>query len=118
MSEFVFLFRASMEAQQQAMGTPERAKGSMQAWMAWIGRLEASGNLKDRGQPLESGGRLVRGEAREITDGPFVETKDVVLGFMVVQARDLAAAVELSKGCPMLSGGGAVEVRPVANLSM
>jgi hypothetical protein len=104
------------------MGTPERAKGSMEAWMAWIGQLSAGGHLKDRGQPLEPTGRLVRGPAsgaaREITDGPFVETKDVVLGFIIVQAPDLAAAVELSRGCPMLNGGGAVEVRPVASLAM
>lgn len=118
MSDFMFLFRASLEAQRQAMGTPERAKGSMEAWMAWVGQLSAGGHLKDRGQPLETGGRLVRGAAREITDGPFMETKDVVLGFMIVQAPDLAAAVELSRGCPMLNGGGAVEVRPVASLAM
>jgi hypothetical protein len=118
MSDFMFLFRASLEAQRQAMGTPERAKGSMDAWMTWVGQLSAGGHLKDRGQPLETGGRLVRGAAREITDGPFMETKDVVLGFMIVQARDLAAAVELSRGCPMLNGGGAVEVRPVASLTL
>ena len=68
--------------------------------MTWMGKLEAGGHLKDRGQPLEPAGRLVRGAAREITDGPFVETKDMVLGFMVVQARDLAAAVELSRAAP------------------
>ncbi len=66
----------------------------------------------------DTGGHLVRGTAREITDGPFVETKDLVLGFMIVRAPDLAAAVELSKGCPMLRGGATVEVRPVASLAM
>jgi hypothetical protein len=118
MSEFVFLFRTSAEAQQQAMGTPEQARISMQAWMAWIGQLEARDSVKDRGQPLDRGGRLVRGSAKEITDGPFLETKDIVLGFMIVRAPDLAAAVELSKGCPLLKNGGAVEVRPVASPAM
>jgi len=37
-----------------------------------------------------------------------------VLGFLVIEARDLAQAVELSRGCPMLAGNGSVEVRPVA----
>jgi hypothetical protein len=118
MNEFVFLFRASDEAQQQAMGTPEQARASMQAWMAWVGKLQASGNLKDRGQPLDRAGRVVRGSAAgAITDGPFVETKDIILGFMIVKAPDLAAAVELSRGCPMLPAG-AVEVRPVASLAL
>ena len=116
MSEFVYLFRTSGEEHREHMGTPESAQQSMQAWMAWIRELEASGNLKDPGQPLEREGRVVRG-GTSVTDGPFVESKDLVLGFMVVQARDLEQAVELSKGCPMLEGGGSVEVRPVMNLS-
>jgi hypothetical protein len=53
-----------------------------------------------------------------ITDGPYAESKDLVLGFMVVQARDLAQAVELSSGCPMLDNSGSVEIRPVATFEM
>ena len=113
MSDFVFLFRSSEAAQQEAMGTPERAQKSMQAWMAWIGELEAKGHLKDRGQPLERGGRVVRGQGNVVTDGPFTEAKDLVLGFIVVEASDLEQATELAKGCPIAKGGGAVEVRPV-----
>jgi hypothetical protein len=37
---------------------------------------------------------------------------------MVVQARDLAQAVQISSGCPMLDGSGSVEIRPVARLEM
>ena len=39
----------------------------------------------------------------------------MVLGFIIVEARDLAQATELSMGCPMLGGSGSVEIRPVAN---
>ena len=42
-----------------------------------------------------------------------VEAKDLVAGFMVISAKDLAEAVELSHGCPILGGSGSVEVRPV-----
>ena len=113
MSDFVYLFRASDEGRRAAMGTPEQAQQSMQAWLAWIRDLEAKGHLKDRGQPLDAGGRVVRGPRKVITDGPYVEAKDMVLGFIVVEAGDLEQAVELSKGCPMLHGDGSVEVRPV-----
>ena len=51
-----------------------------------------------------------------MTDGPYAEAKDLVLGFIIVEARDLAEAAELSKGCPMLDGDGSVEIRPVANV--
>jgi hypothetical protein len=113
MSEFVYLFRATEAARRENMGTPEAAQRSMQAWLAWIRELEAKGHLKNPGQPLETAGRVVRGKKKVVTDGPYVEAKDLVLGFIVVEARDLAQAVELSTGCPMLEGGGSVEVRPV-----
>lgn len=116
MSEFVYLFRASGAAQQQAMGTPEAAQRSMEAWLAWIRGLEAGGHLKDPGQPLERAGKVVRGKQRMVTDGPYVEVKDLVAGFIVVEARDLEQAVELASGCPMLEGEGSVEVRPVMPL--
>jgi hypothetical protein len=114
MSEFVYLFRASEADQREHMGTPERAQQSMHAWMAWIHDLEAKGHLKSRGQPLDRAGRVVHGRKKTVTDGPYIESKDIVLGFIIVDARDLAQAVELSTGCPMLEGNGSVEVRPVA----
>jgi len=113
MSEFVYLFRASETERREAMGTPERAQRSMQVWLAWIRDLEAKGHLKDPGQPLERGGKVVRGKKKVVTDGLYVEAKDLVLGFIIIEARDLAQAVELSTGCPMLEGGGSVEIRPV-----
>lgn len=116
MSEFVFLFRSSEADQHEAMGTPERAQLSMQAWLAWVQELEAKGHLKNHGKPLEQVGKVVRG-AKAVTDGPYVETKELIAGFMIVEARDLDEAVELSTGCPMLPAGS-VEVRPVRNLSL
>ena len=64
MSEFVFLFRATEAEQRGAMGTPERAQRSMQAWLAWIRDLEAKGHLKNPGQPLEPTGKVVRGKKK------------------------------------------------------
>ena len=117
MSEFVYLFRASEAERREAMGTPERAQRTMQVWMAWIRDLEAKGHLKDRGQPLERGGKVVRGKKKVVTDGPYAEAKDLVLGFIVIEARDLTHAVELSTGCPIVEGGGSVEIRPVGTLA-
>ena len=115
MSDFVFLFRSSEEGRRAAMGTPESAQRSLQAWMTWINDLEKNGHLKSRGQPLEASGKIVREQL--VTDGPFVEAKDIVLGFMVIQAPDVAHAAEIAKGCPIAIGGGSVEVRPVMQLN-
>jgi hypothetical protein len=116
MSDFVYLFRIDPADQQEAMGTPERAQQNMQKWLTWIRELEANGNLKQRGQPLERAGKVVRGKRKMITDGPFTEAKDIVSGFLIVQARDADHAAELAKGCPMLEGEGSVEVRPVMKI--
>lgn len=113
MSEFVLLFRTGEAQARTAMGTPERAAQSMNVWLAWLRELESSGHLQSPGQPLATTGKVVRGPNGVVTDGPFVEVKDLVLGFMIVEARDIDEAAELAKGCPMVAGGGSVEVRPV-----
>jgi hypothetical protein len=117
MSEFLFLYRSDLEQRKKAMGTPEAAQRSMEAWMAWMRDLDAKGHLKDPGQPLDQAGKVVRGSKQLVTDGPFAEVKDLVLGFTVVKARDLGQAAELAKGCPILRGEGTVEVRPVVDMT-
>lgn len=113
MNEFVFLYRGG-----KAGRSPELAQQMMQKWMAWLKELAEKGHIKDRGQPLEPVGKLVNGKRKNITDGPFVESKDVVGGYTLILAKDLDEAAELSKGCPILEVDGQVEVRPVMKLNM
>lgn len=112
MSAFVYLFRASTTEMREAM-RPERAQQSLQAMMAWFKDLEQKGHLKNPGLPLEPSGRVVSGKGGVISDGPYAEAKDMVLGFIVIEARDMAQAIELARSCPMVTGGAAVEIRPV-----
>lgn len=113
MSEFVYLFRSSEAQQREAMGTPERAKQSLQVWLAWIRELESKGHLKDPGQPLSLHGKVVRGPNQVISDGPYAEAKELVLGFIIVEARDLDHAAQIAGGCPIAAAGGSVEVRAI-----
>jgi hypothetical protein len=48
------------------------------------------------------------------TDGPFVELKEAVGGYLLFEADDLDAAIELAARIPAASMGGAIEVRPIA----
>lgn len=48
-----------------------------------------------------------------ITDGPFIDSKEVVAGFYVIEAPDLDAAIAIAKANPVVRDGGGVEVRPV-----
>jgi len=116
MSDFVYLLRVSEGAHRDAMGTPERAQQSMERWLEWMRSLETGGHLKSRGQPLDRSGQVVRGQKKVVTDGPYAESKDLIAGFIVIEARDLAEAAALAAGCPILEGDGSVEVRPVLSL--
>jgi len=54
----------------------------------------------------------IRGDV--VTDGPFVDAKEVIAGFYVIDAPDLDAALRIAGRNPATRQGGGVEVRPVA----
>ena len=82
--------------------------------------IEADHALKDRGklilaQPLQGPEAAVtvkvrRGEISH-TDGPFVETKEWLAGFFLINARDMAEALAIAAESP-IARIGAIEVRP------
>lgn len=113
MSEFTYLFRG-----REATASPEQMQKTMEKWVAWFKDLGAKGHLKEPGHPLENTGRVIKGTQKIVNDGPFAEAKDIVGGFLVVEARDLAHAAELAKACPILEAGGSVEVRPIQKMNM
>jgi hypothetical protein len=115
MSEFLFIYWGAGEQPNQS---PDEMQKVMQKWMNWMKELGEKGHLKDVGHPLEPGGKVVRGKGKTVTDGPFAEAKDIVGGYTLIEAKDLNQAAELSKGCPALEYGGAVEVRPIMQLNM
>jgi hypothetical protein len=49
------------------------------------------------------------------TDGPFVEMKEALGGYLFFEADDLDAAIELAARIPAARMGGAIEVRPISN---
>lgn len=111
MSEFMFLFRGGTK-----LTSPAEMQAGMQKWVGWMNDLKAKGHFK-AGQPLEeSVGRVVTGKWKAVTDGPFAEAKDLVGGYMLVTARDLNEATELSLGCPIFERDGVVEVRAIMTM--
>jgi hypothetical protein len=66
-------------------------------------------------QPPETATTVRVEDGRTLTtDGPFVAVKEALGGFLVYEADDLDAAIELAARIPAARMGGAVEVRPVA----
>jgi hypothetical protein len=111
MSEFTFLYRG-----RRTFDSPEQGQKHLQQWRAWFKDLTDQGHIKLLGHPLEASGKVVSGTQRIVTDGPYPESKDVVGGYTIIEAQNLAQAAELAKGCPILEVGGSVEVRPVQQL--
>ena len=89
----------------------------MQKWMKWMESLGQKGVLVG-GEPLQSTGKHVSGSKKVVTDGPFVEAKELIGGYLIVNAKDINEAVEISKGCPIFDVDGNLEVRPILKMEM
>jgi hypothetical protein len=113
MANFLFVYRGGDEV--YAKMTPDEIQGMMKKWTDWIGEGFAKGWMVDAGDALTPEGKVVHAN-KVVTDGPFVESKEIVGGFSIVSADSIAAAAELAKGCPGLLTGGKVEVRVLAGL--
>ena len=118
MSEYVLLYRSTNESYKEAVGSPESAQRTMAKWQAWFKSMTEKGQLKNIGQPLDrSTGKVVGGKKKTVTDGPYVESKEIVGGYSLIEAPDLSVAAQIASGCPILEYGGSVEVRPVMQIN-
>jgi hypothetical protein len=117
MKDFMLIFRDSMQAEEQfANNSPEQMQAEMEKWNIWMGGLASQGKLIG-GEPLFPTGKVLRGTAKKITDGAFMEGKEVVGGYLIIKATNLEEATEFSKGCPTLfSETGTVEVREIMKI--
>lgn len=93
--------------------SPNEIQEIMGRTNAWFARLTQEGIMK-AGQPLEQEGRSVIYKDGAVADGPFIESKETVGGYLLIEAADFEAAVAIAKGNPMLPCGLTVEVRQVA----
>jgi hypothetical protein len=78
-------------------------------WMAERG-IEASGLELD--DPAKSRVVRVRHGETVVSDGPFVETQEVLGGYFLADCKDLDQAIDLAQRVPLV-GKGSVEIRPV-----
>jgi hypothetical protein len=113
MEKYMFLFRGGDVSNL----SPQQQEAQMQLWLAWVEKLTKSGRYLS-GEPLLPGGKTISGSKRTVTDGPFTESKEVVGGFFIVNAKDYNEAVEMAKEAPDFSIGGSVEVREVMKIDM
>ena len=115
MAKFLFVYRSDKDTREAI--APEEMQRIHQKWQTWINEGLQKGWMLDPGNGLKTEGRVVNAK-KVISDGPFIEVKEIVGGFSIVQADTLDAAAELAKGCPIFLRGGSVEVRPLQGLAI
>lgn len=112
MARYMFLMRG--DCNEGPERTPEEMQEQMQGWMDWMKQGKDEGWLLDPGAGLSGTGAVVQPDLT-VMDGPFTESKELVGGYSIVEAEDLAGACELAKRTMKIAGGGQIEVREVAS---
>jgi len=92
--------------------TPEQIQQKMEKWNSWVEDL-MSRELYVNGKPLLPEAKRVSGIDQLVTDGPFVEAKELVGGYFLIKARDMDHALSLTADFPDYDIGGRVEVREI-----
>jgi hypothetical protein len=105
MAKFLFIYRQSTES--RARPSPEEMQALAEAWQAWLQKFRSA--IVPGGDGLKHTGRVLK--AGLVTDGPYVEAKEIIVSFGVIQADDYDAAVAIARACPP---GHTIEIRALA----
>ena len=107
MNEFLFILKGD------GMNhlSPNELQNIMTEYKNWVGEL---GDNYLGGQRLEENGAILTSKNEPvITDGPFLESKEIIAGFFLIQAKDQEEANKIALSSPHL-GPYKIEVRPIA----
>lgn len=108
-TKFLYLYRNPANASSKPP-SPDEMQAQYAAWMAWKTKFDQE--IVDVGDGLKPGGAVVKNGV--VTDGPFIEAKEIMAGYSMVQAASLARAVEIAKECPINQAQYSIEIRELA----
>ncbi|SFW59401.1 Uncharacterized conserved protein [Sinomicrobium oceani] len=92
--------------------SPAEMEALAKAHYEWAAKLEEGGHFIS-GDGLEEGGVRITGKKPVVQDGPYMESKEIVGGYYLLQARDLDTVIRIAKECPTHLWGGTTEIRPI-----
>lgn len=110
MKEFMLLFR--QPGYDPSKISKEEKQVVARKWKEWIAGIADQEKLVLHGRRLALEGKVLK-PGGVITDGPFVEIREQLGGYILVKAESLEDATTLAHGCPTLDAGGSVEIRPL-----
>jgi hypothetical protein len=112
--KYLVLFR-NQPASAQSSPSPEQMQQMFAAYKTWMEKFKD--DILDMGDKLKPDGRVV--SASGVADGPFVEAKEVVGGYMIVCAETYDGAVAVVRACPAVQAPGArMEIRQLSGARM
>lgn len=110
--EFMLLIR--QQGEHISKFSPEQSQQFLKACSVYIGNLTKQGKLISA-QPLVREGKIVSGSNGSWKDGPFNESKEIIVGYYHIMADSIEEAIEIAKGNPEFaySSTARIEVRPI-----
>ncbi len=112
MAKFMFIYRDPAEARTEP--SPEEMQSFLALWGEWFQKFGPK--IVDGGDALLPTGRVLR-PGGEVTNGPYVEAKEMIGGYSVVDVEHYEAAIEIARECPISKIGVAIEIREFAGYS-
>ncbi len=112
MKKFLLLLHEDIEMMSKL--SPKEMGELLDAHINWTTNLAKQGVLLS-GDGLEEQGILISGKNAIIKDGPYIESKEMIGGYYLLQADNLDIIVDLAKSCPCHLWGGTTEIRPIAD---
>jgi hypothetical protein len=114
-NEFMLLIRNQIDHLKHL--SPEQNQQFLKECMTYIERLTKEGKLK-AAQPLIKEGVILSGSKKAWKDGPFNETKEVIVGYYHVLAENIEEAIEIAKGNPEFAytDTARIEIRPTKTI--
>jgi hypothetical protein len=113
--KYLCMYRSPATPSQAPSPKPQASPAQMQemfaAFQAWQEKFKD--NILNMGDQLKSTGKVIG--ASGVSDGPYVESKEIIAGYMILTAADYAEAVAVVQAMPnMQSPGATIEIREMA----
>lgn len=114
-TNYLLVYRTSSDAP-RGNSSPQEMQAAYAQWKAWMEKF--SHELIDTHKTiggLNPGAKSAVYKAGAVTDGPYVEGKEVLAGFSFIAVESLTRALEIAKECPInREPGASVEIRPLS----